>query len=247
MPCRASLIIIALIAPLHAAWAEVGSSAYRYDARVAFLNAGELALELNRTGQAYEVAGQFQTSAAISNYYSGNGIFAATGYWGRHGPVTQAYMSRTVSKDDDLKIVLNTEDGARLLDGPDGEFENIDKPEGIDLISALFFTPACYKGGVVNDGEDTYRLELRSERKQMLRGSGDYYRGEVTNCDYNVRDHKNRKRRVVVSLAEIGDTTVAVQVRAKIPVLPDAVFRLRVPNAPSLPIGVTTAVVMAGR
>jgi hypothetical protein len=196
---------------------------------MSFLKAGELSLELNRSGQDYEVAGEFQTSRAMSAYYSWNGVFAATGSWGEHGPVTKAYMSRTRSKDDDLKIVLNTEGGARLLDGPTSEFTNIEKPAGIDLISALFFSPGCFKGGAVHDGEDSYRLELRSEKKKTLHSGADYYRGEVTNCDYNVRDHKDRKRRVVVSLAEIGDTTVAVQVRAKIPVLPDAVFKLRVP------------------
>jgi len=224
----------------------MGSGELRYDARMSFLKAGELSLELNRTGEEYEVAGEFQTSRAMSAYYSWNGIFAATGHWGHRGPITRAYMSRTMSKDDDLKIVLNTEDGARILEDPNGEFENIEKPAGVDLISALFFSPSCFKGGVVHDGEDSYRLDLRSEKKQRLHGSAKYYRGEVTNCDYDVRDHKDRKRRVVVSLADIGNTTVAVQLRAKIPVLPDAVFRLRVPRGRSLATVVTPAIAFAG-
>ena len=120
-------------------------------------------------------------------------------------------------------------DAARLLDGPKGDFETIDKPAGIDLISALFFSPGCYKGGMVHDGEDAYRLELRSEKKKTLNAGSNYFKGEVVNCDYTVRDNRGRKRGVVVSLADVGDTTVAVQVRAKIPVLPDAVFRLRMP------------------
>ena len=90
----------------------------------------------------------------------------------------------------------------------------------------------------------TNRLELRSEKAKTLRGSGGYYKGDVINCDYSVRDHRGRKRGVVVSLAEVGDTTVAVQVRAKIPVLPDAIFRLRMP--PVVPVA-APQVVMAGQ
>ena len=232
---------------MNTAWAGSGVGAYHYDARMAFLKAGELALELNRFGSQYEVTGEFQTSRAMSAYYTWNGIFAAAGRWEGHGPVTTAYMSRTVSKDDDLKIVLNYEDSARMLDGPKSEFKSIDKPAGIDLISALFFSPSCYKGGLVHDGEDTYTLELRSEKPYQLRGGEDYFKGDVVNCDYAVRDNRDRQRRVVVSLAEIGDTTVAVQVRAKIPVLPDAVFRLRLPLIAPKPQIVRSQVVMAGQ
>ena len=231
--CRSLLLFLILLPSfIHA---EGHNNRFRYDARMAFLNAGELDLELYRFGEQYEVAGKFQTSRAMSAYYKWNGVFAATGTWNGDGPVTTAYMSRTVSKDDDLKIVLNYEDSARLLDGADSEFESIHKPAGIDLISALFFSPNCYTGGTIHDGEDSYSLNLRSEKTHMLNGGSKYYKGEVVSCEYVVRDHKNRKRRIVVSLAEVGDTTVAVQVRAKIPILPDAVFKLRMPRNISVP------------
>jgi hypothetical protein len=240
------LIFLSSLVLISPAWADYSFSSFQYDARMAFLKAGELALDLNRRGNHYEVAGQFQTSKAMSKYYSWNGVFAATGRWEGDGPVTTAYMARTTSKDEDLKIVLNTESGARLLDGPKADFRNIDKPAGIDLISALFFSPGCYSGGVVHDGEDAYRLELRSEQVRHLPGGEDYYRGEVTDCHYDVRDHKDRKRQVVVSLAEVGETTVAVQVRAKIPVLPDAVFRLKMPLQTPVRQGTPPAFVAGG-
>ena len=233
LPCRAILIypVLALVLALtpSLAAADTESGTYHYDARMAFLNAGALALELHRFGNEYEVSGEFQTSRTMSSYYTWNGIFAATGRWEGHGPVTTAYMSRTVSKDDDLKIVLTYDDSAHVLDGPDNDFEVIKKPGGIDLISALFFSPSCYKGGLVHDGEDTYQLNLRSEKQKVLKSGSNYYSGEVVNCDYSVVDHKQRKRRIVVSLAEIAGSTVAVQVRAKIPIFPDAYFRLRLP------------------
>lgn len=201
---------------------------FYYDARMAFLKAGELSLQMNRSGEQYEVTGEFKTSRAMSNYYTWNGIFTAVGKWQGEVPVTTAYMARTTSKDEPLKIVLTTEDSARVLEGVDGNFETVKKPGGIDLISALFFSPVCYQGGQVHDGEDTYQISLRKQKERQLNAGASYYQGEVLSCDYNVRDHKNRKRRVVVSLAEVDGAIMAVQVRAKIPVLPDAIFRLRV-------------------
>ena len=203
------------------------SGEFVYDARMAFLKAGELSLAMTRSGADYEVLGEFQTSRAMSNYYSWNGVFAAVGRWERAGPVTTAYMSRTTSKDSDLRIVLTYPDATRVLDGSNEEFESVAHPGGVDLISALFFYPTCYEGGAVHDGEDAYQLTLKSKKTHRLRGGSRYYQGEVTSCDYLVRDHKDRKRRVVVSLGDVNGATVAVQVRAKIPLLPDAVFRLR--------------------
>lgn len=202
-----------------------------YDARMAFIRAGQLRLHLKRDGDAYEVAGHFKTSRAMSTYYTWNGVFAAVGTWQGFGPVTTAYMSRTSGKDDDLKIVLTYPTGTRVLDGPDEEFETVDRPGGIDLISALFFNPGCYRGGQVHDGEDAYQLTLRQEKKRELRRRAGYYSGPVLSCDYGVVDHKGRKRRVQVSLAEVNGHMVAVQVRARIPLLPDAIFHLRTPPA----------------
>ncbi len=242
-PCQALSIFILMILLTPLVSAADYRGLYQYDAKMAWLKAGELSLEMFRSGTSYEMLGEFQTSRAMSNYYTWNGVFAASGRWEGSGPVTRAYMSRTTSKDDDLKIVLNYENSARLLDGPDNSFEDIKKPSGVDLISALFFTPSCFQGGEVHDGEDTYQLALRTQKTVDLSGDDAYYQGPVTNCDYNIRDHKDRKRRVVVSLAEVGDSIMAVQVRAKIPVLPDAVFRLRMPATNA---GVAARVVAAG-
>ena len=77
-------------------------------------------------------------------------------------------------------------------------------------------TPTCYV--------------LKGQRSHKFNGGRGYYKGDVVSCDYHVVDHKNRKRRVIVSLADVAGTKVAVQVRAKIPILPDAVFRLRTPK-----------------
>ena len=196
---------------------------------MAFLKAGELTLDVQRSDDRYELEGHFQTSKAMSVYYTWNGVFAARGRWQATGPVTEAYLARTSSKDDELKIVVHTEQGVRLLDDPDGEFETIDKPAGSDLISALFLSPACSLDGVVHDGEDAYHLHLREQGTRHMDAGDGYFSGEVVDCDYTVLDYKSRKRRVIVSLGQVGNTVMAVQVRAKIPILPDPIFRLRTP------------------
>ena len=235
MPCqrpnklKTLLTLCTLFSITSVSYAQSG--AYLYDAKMAFLKAGELALNLERDGETYQVAGEFKTSQALSPYYTWNGVFAAVGQWRPFsGPKTTAYMSRTVSKDHDLKIVLTYPDATRIMDGPDEEFETVERPGGIDLISALFFSPTCYSGGLVHDGEDSYQLTLNKEREHKYNGGRNYYKGDVVSCDYKVIDHKNRKRRVIVSMADVDGTRVAVQVRAKIPLLPDAVFRLRMPR-----------------
>jgi hypothetical protein len=204
-------------------------ASYAYDAKVAWLDAGELALHLNRADDAYEFAGFFATSREMNAYYSWNGVFAGVGRWDGSGPTSDAYLARSVSKDHDLKIVVMSDDGVRRLDEPDGEFESLDRPAGNDLISALFFTPACYAGGYVHDGEDAYRIELRDTGAREMSEGQNYYAGSVTDCRYDVFDDRGRKRRVTVSLADVGGRQVAVEVRVKIPLLPDPVFRLKTP------------------
>ena len=226
------LVLLLLIASAHADTHVTGN--YVYDAKMAFIKAGELKLDYERRGTDYQVAGEFKTSRAMSVYYTWNGVFATVGTWKGLGPVTTAYMSRTSSKDEDLKIVLTYPNGTRVLDSETGEFETVERPGGVDLISALFFSPSCYDGRLVHDGEDNYQLSLLEQEVHGFNGGKNYYRGEVTSCDYRVEDHKGRKRRVIVSVADINGTKVAVQIRAKIPLLPDAVFKLRVPAPESL-------------
>jgi hypothetical protein len=208
----------------------LAAEAYAYDARVAWINAGELSLQVTRDRQEYEFTGSFKTSREMSAYYTWNGIFAGVGRWGRFGPTSDAYLARTVSKDTDLKIVVMSRDGVRRLDGLGSDFESVTKPAGNDLISALFFSPQCQSDGLVHDGEDEYSLTLRSQQSRDMDDGDDYYEGIVTDCEYLVTDRRERKRKVIVSLAEIDGQMMAVRVRAKIPIWPDPIFRLKTPR-----------------
>ena len=79
MPCRAFLIALLSSALLCAAAATARAGAYQYDARMAFIKAGKLELNLSRQGKDYEVVGEFQTSKAMRRILSMEWYFCGSG------------------------------------------------------------------------------------------------------------------------------------------------------------------------
>jgi hypothetical protein len=203
---------------------------YRYEARMALINAGILSLELGRENGIYEVLGQFSTSRAMNKYYSWNGLFAAKGDWQDGDPQTKAYLTLSKSSDDGYKVVIYTAKGTRRMRKAREPFEDHPQPQGVDLISALFISPDCFKGARVHDGEDDYEIKLLKRKPKELIAAERYYSGPGIQCDYQVRDNKGRKRRIQIVLAEVQGNTVAVAASVKIPLLPDPAFRLLKPK-----------------
>ena len=201
---------------------------YRYEARMAMINAGILSLELGRQQGIYEVLGQFSTSRAMNKYYRWNGLFAARGDWQNGRPQTEAYLTRSEGSDDSYKVVIYSPKETRRLRKASEAFETRDKPQGVDIISALFISPDCFQGPRVHDGEDDYEIQLLKRRSKTVNATSRYYSGPGIQCDYQVRDNKGRKRRIQIVLADINGSTVAVAASIKIPLLPDPAFRLLV-------------------
>ena len=202
---------------------------YRYEARMAFLNAGILTLDFNRQGKVYEFLGGFETSRAMNKYYTWNGLFAAKGQWQGGKLQTEAYLTLSKSSDDDYKATLYEPKETRHMSKPSEPFETIPTPQGVDLISALFLSPDCYEGAKVHDGEDDYAIKLRSTKQRKMVAASKYYNGPVIQCDYQMQDNKGRKRRIQIALGNIEGKTVAVRASVKIPLLPDPVFQLLMP------------------
>ena len=204
---------------------------YRYEARMAMINAGILSLELGRQQGIYEVLGQFSTSRAMNKYYRWNGLFAARGDWQNGRPQTEAYLTRSEGSDDSYKVVIYSPKETRRLRKASEAFETRDKPQGVDIISALFISPDCFQGPRVHDGEDDYDIKLLKRRTKTVNATSRYYSGPGIQCDYQVRDNKGRKRRIQIVLANINGSTVAVAASIKIPLLPDPAFRLLVSDS----------------
>ena len=147
--------------------------------------AGELKFDFLRQHGAYEFLVAFKPQS-LSDYYTWTGTFAAKGLWQATNPVTQTYLVQSESKDDEYKVVVMSERYSQILLGRDGEFEVIPKPSGTDLISALLFTPGCYAGEHVHDGEDAYPISLDRVSDAKIRRRNGFYSGAVVRCDYSV-------------------------------------------------------------
>lgn len=203
------------------------AAVFAYEARMGPIVAGDLDLSVFHTDERYGVLGRFLTSQSLNAYYNWEGTFAASGIWVDQRPQTQSYLVRSESKDDDYKVVIMGADNTQLLEGRDAEFETLPKPSGTDLISGLMFTPQCYTGAFVHDGEDAYPIRLLRTRSSKLSKRRGFFSGPVIRCDYEITTRRGKKRRLRVSMTQHNGLWVAAEVRVRLALFPDPVFRLR--------------------
>jgi len=197
---------------------------FNYQVRVSLFDAGDLNFRLSSSLFDYGFFGKFQTSGIIDRYYSWKGEFAAIGAYENGWPTTSKYYARSESKDHELKILVLTEGGVRLLGAGDKIFRDLERPKGDDLISALFFSPDCYRGNYINDGEDTFEVTLIKQRDLSRKNA---LFAPIRRCYYKVKDYKGRVRKLNVELANTDKGIVASKIRIKVPLLPDIVFDLK--------------------
>ena len=233
MPRHTDLAVIVMLLFSAVAHSEsiTSEQTYRYEARMAVLNAGILTLDFRRRPEGYEFLGGFETSRAMNKYYTWNGLFASKGAWQDGKPQTEAYLTLSKSSDDGYKVTVYGPRETRRMRKASDPFETIPSPQGVDLIVALFLSPDCFDGPKVHDGEDDYEIRLLNRRTINVSAIQRYYSGPGIQCDYQVRDNKGRKRRIQIILAEINGNTVAVVASIKIFLLPDPVFRLLMADA----------------
>ncbi len=221
-----------LAAALQAAYAAeseqpLATHVFEYDASAGFLDAGTLTLELVEFKDKYEILGRFKSSRALSKYYTWNGLFAAKGHWQDGARQTDSYFVRSEGSDDHFKMVILSKREVRLLEDLTKEFETLARPGGTDLISGLFFSPGCFKGKLLHDGEDFYPVKTIKIKRAKLDQSDRYVSGKARECIYRVSDRKRRKRKIYVTQVERQGITVAAKIRIGISFFPDPTFRLR--------------------
>ena len=195
-----------------------------YSVRIAFLDAGNFHFKLSSSSTRYSFIGHFETKGLINKYFSWKGDFAAIGSLENGSPTMEKYYARSESKDHELKLVVLRSEGLRFLPAGEKVFQFADRPQGDDLITALFLSPRCYDGKYVNDGEDTFEMFL-IKAKEIKQKKEKF--GPTLKCYYRVKDYKGRSRRLNVTLASSVFGAITKEVIVKIPLLPDLVFDLK--------------------
>ena len=230
---RALVLSLALTAAGEAAVARAtdqGRWELRYDTRVAWLEAGELAAAFRQFGDRYELVGMVATSGMMDRFFRWRGTFAATGRMIEGFPRTTAYL--LFEEDDDGREVLLATGATTTIHATNRDSKEQAVPPGSDLMSVLFLAPHCLPEAEVHDGEDAYGLRLVGTAEVALRQPPPYFSGQTTRCDYRFRYENGGTRRISLWLAALSSASRAsskrlpVRIRVRVPLLPDVLLRL---------------------
>ncbi len=196
-----------------------------YDARIGFLSAGTLEVNMVLSKGRYELFGDVRTSGAIERFFRWRGKFAAVGFMVEEKPRTRAYLLFEERKSS--RMVTLAAHGKTTIHRPAGKSREVQYPRGSDLMSVMFLTDHCFDSAWVHDGEDAYEVVLTSSRKRSLDQGRAYFRGSTQLCRYRFNYEKGEQRGLDVWLGQHGDRRVPVRIRVRVPLRPDALLRLR--------------------
>jgi len=197
----------------------------RYEAQVAWLQAGTIDLSLAEDGDRYELSGMVTTSRVMNRFFKWQGRFAATGKYTDGFPQSDAYL--LLEDDGEVREVLLAFKGRTTIHATDDESEELPAPPGSDLMSVMFLGPHCLDQTTIHDGEDAYRLVPYRSMRHRLRQKEAYFSGEALRCDYRFRYVDGSTRRVSVWMAEWNGRRWPVRLQIRVPLLPDGILRLR--------------------
>ena len=196
-----------------------------YDARVGFLSAGALEVNMLLSDGRYEMFGDVRTSGAIERFFRWRGKFASVGFMVEESPPTRAYLLFEETKSS-RKVTLAAH-GRTTIHRPAGASREVQYPRGSDLMSVLFLTDHCFNSAWVHDGEDAYEVILKTSRQTKVEQGRTYFRGRAEQCRYRFRYGKDEERGLDVWLGLDDDRLVPVRIRVRVPFRPDALLKLR--------------------
>ena len=196
-----------------------------YDARVGFLSAGTLEVNMLLSDGRYEMFGDVRTSGAIERFFRWRGKFAAVGFMVEESPRTRAYLLFEETKS--ARKVTLAAHGRTTIHRPAGASREVQYPRGSDLMSVLFLTNHCFNSAWVHDGEDAYEVILKTSRQTKVEQGRAYFRGRAEQCRYRFRYGKDEARGLDVWLGLDDDRLVPVRIRVRVPFRPDSLLKLR--------------------
>ena len=196
-----------------------------YDVQVAWIQAGEIVMQLTEDGDRYALYGTVTTSSFMDRFFTWHGQFVADGRFRDNFPHTDAYM--LWGDDGQREETLVSFGGRTSVTTSDGESYELDQPPGSDFMSVTFLAPHCLNGASLHDGEDLYFVQLVRAADDPLTLRPPFYAGASQRCDYQFRYTDGNTRRVSLWVAEWQGRRLPVRVRVRIPLLPDGVMHLR--------------------
>ena len=199
-----------------------------YDARIGWIHAGQLSVDICIDGSDYFFTGLFRTGGPIENFIRWNGRFTSVGRLTEELPRSSAYLviEENIRKDNS-KIVLAAHN-LTTIHGRNRSSRSMEHPPGNDLMSALFLSGGCRDHMIVHDGEDPYDIALVGyEPDDRINQGRSFFTGEALRCKYRFTYHTGKVRKVDVWWADVKGRPFPVRIRVRVPILPDAVFRLR--------------------
>lgn len=197
----------------------------RYDVQVAWIQAGEIAMQFTQTGDRYALSGTVATSPFMDRLFKWRGRFVATGRF--HGDVPHSDTYLLWGSDGEREERSITFGGRTVITTSRGESRDIPQPPGSDFMSVTFLAPHCLVDTTLHDGEDLYHLQLVRASDETLALRPPYYADATQRCDYKFRYDDGSIRRVSLWMGYWQGRRLPVRVRVRIPLLPDGVMHLR--------------------
>ena len=199
-----------------------------YDARIAWIKAGNLDASICLGGVNYALTGTLQTRGPIEKFIKWRGEYSAVGQIVDDLPKTDTYLVIENNPRKKKRKVVFTDSRTTLIHQEGRTLVEHAAPPGADLISALLLSQFCRNSMAVHDGEEAYEIELADRIEGVrLRQRSPYYTGATDLCRYRLGYKSGKTRRIDVWLADQGSRRFPVRIRVRVPLFPDGVLNLR--------------------
>jgi len=212
--CAAASVALVLLASSTSAMEPCASTGLnlRYEAFIAGVNAGEASLQVSRKGAAYRVAGTARSKGLWESMQQWRAEYSVDGMLEAEAPASAAtvpapghfYSLQTTPR---KRREIHIEDG--ILKETKNHKVRDPRPAqtGYDLLSALFFLPACHARARIHTGRDGYEFSrIDSAETDAV-------------CDYAVIDEQGGDYRLKLTYQQLGGFTVpqVISVRGPLP------------------------------
>ncbi len=210
---------------------QTNKYAVDYDIKLGVFNVGSMRAEIDRTDTTYSVDGSLEAGGPIKRFLNLHGEFATHGVFDELQPITTAYVLIQNDERKKQRKVTVASEGTTRVHRNDKDTMEYQTPEGTDIFSLLLLHDKCVDGINVYEGDDPFKIKLRSKKEDKKLSQGrKHFSGTTDQCLYNFEYEDGEVRKVQIWLGELDGRVVPVRIRISVPFVPDGVFKLRLPQ-----------------